>query len=147
MKPIVTWIVTADGGRVRVFENRGPGKGLVPVAGLTVEDAHLRTRDINADRPGRTASQGHVSAMEPPSDAAAQREQAFARAVAETLHQRFAGGAFSRLIIAAAPTALGHLRTALGPALDGAIVAEVHKDLTKVPLADLGAHFKDLLAM
>jgi protein required for attachment to host cells len=42
---------------------------------------------------------------------------------------------------------LGSLRRALGAALDSSIVAEVPKDLTKVPLAALGQHFDKLLAV
>jgi len=148
MKPTITWIVAADGGRARIFEHRGPGKGLVPIPGLSFEDAHLRTQDINTDRPGRTnSSQGRGSAMDPQTDAAEQRELAFAALVAATLKAKFGEHAFERLIIAADPTTLGSLRRALGAALDSSIVAEVPKDLTKVPLAALGQHFDKLLAV
>jgi protein required for attachment to host cells len=148
MKPTITWIVVADGGRARIFEHRGPGKGLMPVPGLSFEDAHLRTQDINADRAGRTHSaQGRGSAMDPPTDAAKQRELAFIETIAALLKTRLADGAFTRLIIAADPAALGNLRAALGPALDRTIVAEVPKNLTKVPLAELGPHFDKLLVV
>src|SRR5437870_3140521 len=70
MKPIITWVVVADGGKLRIFENRGPGKGLIPVQGLNREDVHLRDKDIEADRPGRSYSslgRGR-SSMEPQTD-------------------------------------------------------------------------------
>ena len=99
MKPTITWIVAADGGRARIFEHRGPGKGLVPIPGLSFEDAHLRTQDINTDRPGRTnSSEGRGSAMDPQTDAAEQRELAFASLVAATLKAKFGEHAFERLI-------------------------------------------------
>jgi len=149
MKPIVTWVVVADGGKLRIFENRGPGKGLIPVQGLNREDAHLRDRDIEADRPGRSASSmGHGrSAIEPHTDPVDYRETAFAKTVAETLEQKWSTGAYQRLIIAASPTALGNLRAALCSAVDKAIVAEVPKDLTHVPTPDIAQHFETMLAV
>ena len=87
MKPIVTWIVVADGGRMRIFENDGPGKGLAQVKGLAVEDEHLTDQDIEADRPGRSfASVGHGrSAIEPHTDPVEFRETAFAGRIADLL--------------------------------------------------------------
>jgi protein required for attachment to host cells len=148
MKPIVTWIVAADGGRVRVFENRGPGKGMLPVKGLNFEDAHLKGHEINADRAGRTSSaQGQGSAMTPPTDPVEQQEAAFARMVADVLKTRYQNGAFTRLIIAADPAALGNLRSALCEQVDRTVMAELHKDLTKIPLAEMPRHFEGLLAV
>ena len=63
------------------------------------------------------------------------------------MRQRFEEGGFDRLIIAADPTALGNLRGALDAELDKAIVAEVPKDLTNVPLPDLPRHFDGMLAV
>ncbi|MDR3474633.1 MAG: host attachment protein [Devosia sp.] len=149
MKPIVTWIVAADSGRVRVFENRGPGKGLVPVKGMTLEDPHQYARDTESDRLGRSyASVGHGrSAIEPRTPPAEHEEQAFAKRLADLLEAKWTEGAFNRLIIAAEPTALGNIRGALCEAVDKAVTAELHKDLTKLPLADLPRHFEGILAL
>ncbi len=149
MKSIVTWIVVADGGRMSVFENDGPGKGLTPVKGLHSEDQHLRDQDIEADRPGRSfASAGHArSAIEPHTDPVEYREAAFAHKVAEVLDARLAAGDYQRLIIAAAPTALGQLRSALSAPVSKAVVGELHKDLTKTPIAELPQHFDGLLVL
>lgn len=149
IKPVITWIVVADGARARAFENRGPGKGLAPIDGFAFEQEHLRDQDIEADRPGRSFSsvgQGR-SAIEPTTDPAAYREMGFAKRLARQLRQRFDQGGFDRLIIAADPTALGNLRSELDPELNKAIVAEVPRDLTKVPLADLPRHFDGMLAV
>jgi protein required for attachment to host cells len=148
MKPIVTWIVAADGGRVRVFENLGPGKGLLPVKGLNLEDAHLKGRELNADRAGRTSSaQGQGSAMTPSTDPVEHQEAAFARMVAEVLKTRYENGAFTRLIIAADPATLGNLRNALCEQVDRTVMAELPKDLTNIPLAAMPRHFASLLAV
>jgi protein required for attachment to host cells len=149
MKPTVTWIVVADGARARAFENRGPGKGLVPISGFNLDEPHLRDRDIEADKPGRAySSVGYGrSAMEPPTDPSDYREAIFARKLAGMLRARFENGAFDRLILAADPTALGNLREALNAELDKTIMAELPKDLTKVPLNDLPKHFDGMLAI
>jgi len=149
MKPTVTWIVVADGARARAFENRGPGKGLVPVGGFNFNEPHLRDRDIEADKPGRAfSSVGHGrSAIEPETDPSDYREAAFAKKLADQLRDRFENGAFDRLILAADPTALGNLRDALTAELDKTIMAELPKDLTRVPLGDLPKHFDGMLAI
>jgi protein required for attachment to host cells len=148
MKPTVTWIVAADGARVRVFEHLGPGKGLKPVSGLNLEDAHLRAKDINTDRPGRTSSStGQGSAMTPRTDPVDHEEETFVKMIADVLRVKKQAGAFDRLIIAADPSSLGTLRAALCDAVDKSVVAELPKDLTKVPLADMPKHLDGLIAV
>jgi protein required for attachment to host cells len=147
MKPIITWIVAADGSHCRIFEHRGPGKGLAPVTTLDYERARLRAQDIEADRPGRSFSsvgQGR-SAIEPHTDPVEHEEENFARKIAALLESKWGEHAFTRLVIAADPTTLGNIRSLLSPALDGTILAELHKDLTNVPLPDMGKHFEDIL--
>ena len=70
MKPVVTWVVVADGTQARVFENAGPGKGLHPVDGLRLEIEPLQASEIMADKPGRSFSSvgSGRSAMEYTSD-------------------------------------------------------------------------------
>ena len=48
-------------------------------------------------------------------------------------------GEFSSLILAAAPIALGELRRQMHEELKPAIVAEVDKDLTKMPVPQIAA--------
>ena len=56
MKPIVTWVLLADGAQAKVFEHGGPGKGLTPVRDLLFEEEPLQAREIMADKPGRSFS-------------------------------------------------------------------------------------------
>jgi len=55
--------------------------------------------------------------------------------------------AIERLIIAAAPTALGDLRPALTPAVREVVIAELPKDLTNLPTPQLEKHFAELLPL
>lgn len=150
MKPKVTWIVLADGDQAKVFENDGPGKGLTAVKDFAIDQAHLRARDIMADKPGRASAgpgPGAKSAMEYHTDPVEVRERRFVEHLADLLEAKRVDGRFARLVIAAAPNALGDLRPALTPALKKIVIAELPKDLIRVPLTELGEHFEDILAI
>ncbi|MBK8083720.1 MAG: host attachment protein [Devosia sp.] len=149
MKAKVTWVLVADGGQAKVFENLGPGKGLRAITDLKFEDEHLQARELVSDRPGRSfSSVGHGrSAMEPSSDPVAVRERRFVEHLAIVLAGKLAEGAFDRLIVAAAPTALGDLRPALSKPLREVIVLELPKDLTKLTTPDLEASLSQHLAI
>lgn len=150
MKPTVTWIVLADGDQAKVFENGGPGKGLTPVKDVNLEQDHLQARDIMADKPGRagnTKGPGSRSSMEYHTDPVEVRERRFVERLAEVLDERRAEGRFDRLVIAAAPNALGDLRPALSDALRETIIAELPKDLTNIPIPKLAVHFDGLIAI
>ena len=146
MKPIVTWVLVADGAYAQVFEHGGPGKGLTAIKELHFEQEPLRARDINSDRPGRHAGGGvgNRSGMEE-ADPVDVREQRFVKSVAEKLETMRQQGRFDRLIIAAAPSALGDLRPALSDQVKQTIMAELPKDLTNVPNGQLERHFEQLL--
>ncbi len=146
MKAIVTWVLVADGAQAQVFEHGGPGKGLIPVKGLHFEQEPLKAQDINSDRPGRNfgGGVGSRSGMEE-ADPVAIREERFVKGVAAELETMRHQGRFDRLIIAAAPTALGDIRPALSDGVRETIIAELPKDLTNVPKPQLVRHFEQLL--
>lgn len=150
MKPKTTWILIADGATAKVFEHSGPGKGLKVVEGMQFEQEPLQAREIMADRPGNSiGSQGarNSGGVEYSSDPVAVRERRFVENVAEELDKRLQTGAFQRLVVAAAPTALGDLRPAFTKGIKEAIVAELPKDLTNLPTPKLEAHFADILTL
>ncbi|MEQ1771430.1 MAG: host attachment protein [Devosia sp.] len=150
MKAKVTWVVVADGAQAKIFENDGPGKGLRALKDLNKEQEPLQAREIMADKPGRSASSGGAgarSAMEYHSDPVQVRERRFVEELAETLDRKHQQGAFDRLVIAAAPTALGDLRPALSAGVKSTIVAELPKDLTNLPLPKLAEHLDGILAV
>lgn len=147
MKPTVTWVLIADGAQARILEYSGPSKGLVQIEGLKFQDAHMKNREIMADRPGRAISSAGYgrSAMEQRTDPSDYRESEFLRSVAELLNQKCLEGAFRRLVVAAAPQALGELRRFLSPGTMEKVTAEISKDLTTVPILQLGKHFEGAL--
>jgi protein required for attachment to host cells len=149
MKPTVTWILLADGAQAKVFAHSGPGSGLTPIEELLFEEEPLRAQDIMADRPGRAFSSvgSGRSGYEYPTDPVKAREANFVKHVAEALERKYQQSAFSRLIIVAAPTALGDIRSALSKSVKQAVVAEEPKDLTNMPTAQLEKHFGAMLVM
>lgn len=148
MKAIVTWVLVADGAQAQVFEHGGPGKGLIPIKDLHFAQEPLKAQDINTDRPGRHSGGGlgSRSGLEQ-ADPVQIREERFVRSVAAELDVLRQQGRFDRLIIAAAPTALGDIRPALSDGVKQTIIAELPKDLTNVPNPQLARHFEQLLAI
>lgn len=149
MKPVRTWILVADGARARVLENTGPGKGISEVPGMEFADEALRNREIMSDRPGRSFESADQSrhAMEPPSDPKQMAETAFVKGLVELLDEKHREGAFDRLVMAAAPRALGDIRKALPKGLAGAVHGELAKDLTKVPNNEMEKHLGEVMAV
>ncbi len=149
MKATRTWIVVADGAEARFFENTGPGKGLTALGNGEMRGAHMATREVGSDRPGRVHDRMGPGrhAMAPRADWHAQQKQDFLEAVAARLDDGAAGKAFDRLILGAPAKALGTLRSALGREAASRVVGELTKDLTKVTSSELPEHLDDLLAL
>ena len=132
MKKTVTWVVVADGARARLFTNDGPGKGLTPIPNGDIAGDRTATRDINADRPGRTFDRSGESrhAKEPQSDPHRNVKRDFAHRVAARLDDGHKRHAFDRLVLVAPPQALGDLRACLDNGVRAKVSAELNKDLT-----------------
>ena len=68
----------------------------------------------------------------------------FARHIVAAMSEEWAKGIHDRIVIAAGPKLLGELRDALSKALQPHVAKELHKDLMKIPLHDLAAHFVEV---
>ncbi len=149
MKKTVTWVLIADGAQARVLQHTGPGKGLSPVDGLDFAIDPIQARDIMADRPGRShASNGAArSGMEPKTDPVEYRETQFVKSLAGMLDRQQQNGAYDRLVIAAAPIALGEIRKAMSAGVRKSVVAELDKDLTNLPTSQLSRHLDGILSV
>jgi protein required for attachment to host cells len=148
MKKTVTWVLIADGAQARVLENTGPGKGLKQVEGLDWSIEPLSAQDIVTDKPGRSHSSVGAgrSAIEPKTDPVAYRETEFVKSLAAMLDRQQQQGKFDRLVIAAAPIALGDIRKAMSAGVKKTVIAELNKDLTNLPTAQLDQHLEGILA-
>lgn len=148
MKATRTWILIADGARARILQNDGPGKGLHEVAGSVVHGDHASTHEIMSDREGRSHSSVGPgrSAIEAHSDPHRELKKKFAHRLAEALAHGLQQKAYDRLVIVAAPSALGDLRAALSDQVRAKVTGEIAKDLTKTPDSEVAGHLQDVLA-
>lgn len=149
MKSVRSWIVVADGAHARILENNGPGKGLTP---LTAEEANRKpkpSREIDADRPGRSHDRMGPGrhAMEPPSDAHRTEKRRFAENLAQRLNTAILQKRYDRLILVAPAKTLGDLRQALSKEAAACVQGELAKDLTPIADRDLAAHLNDVIAL
>ncbi len=149
MKPITTWILIANGARARILEHKALGSGITALEGMEYSQQSLSSSQIMADKPGRAFSTAGTarSAMQPSTDPVAKREADFAHNLAEILNDKFSIKAFDRLAIFAAPKAMGDIREALSENIKTAIIAEIAKDLTKVPNDKIAKHLEDVMVV
>jgi protein required for attachment to host cells len=147
MKPTRTWILIADGARARILQNDGPGKGLQALQDRVWHGDHAATHELMSDRTGRSFSSVGPgrSAIEPHTDPHRQLKRNFAHRLADALAEALRDRVYDRLILVAAPSALGDLRAALSAEVRAKVIAEVAKDLTKIPDAAVAEHLKDVL--
>lgn len=149
MKPVKTWIVVADAAKTRIYLNDGPGHGLSELPGKQRNTDVKESREINADRPGRTFDSGGQGrhAMEPPTDPKRHEKAEIAKDLIDMLSDAHKRRAFDRLILIAPPTMLGDLRGAMPKELGGAVHGELPKDLTRADKRELEQHVADMIAL
>ncbi|MDX2087158.1 MAG: host attachment protein [Kofleriaceae bacterium] len=148
MLPERAWVLVADGGRARVLDVVDRPRKVTLVSEFDRADHHLPSRLMGDDRPGRVhESHGAARhAMEPRSDPHREGERRFAVHLAEMLDEGRAQARFDKLIIVVPPVMLGDVRKALSARVRGTVVAEIGKDLTRLPEADVVRHLEADLA-
>ncbi|KAB2919822.1 MAG: host attachment protein [Hyphomicrobiaceae bacterium] len=144
MKPHRTWILVADAARARILESGGPGQALQEVKGGQFHGDHAPTHEIMSDRTGRSqrSTSPTRSAIEARSDPHRELKRQFAHSLADAMADALKQQSYDRLVIVAPPVTLGDLRAALSEQVLAKVVAEVAKDLTKTPDAQLAGHLK-----
>ncbi len=149
MKPIVTWILIANGARARILEHKGMSGGVNAIKDMEFSQESLSSSQIMADKPGRAFSTAGTSrsAMEPKTDPVAKREADFAHELAQVINDKFSNKTFARLVIFAAPKTMGDIRDTLNETTKTAIIAEIPKDLTKVPNDEIAKHLEDVMVI
>jgi len=141
MKPIRTYILVADGTRAHILLSEGRGRPLIEVSGSEQKLDLKSDREMSAERPGRVHESANVERHAIERDDLHRREkERFAQSLAAGLDRRLADGEYDRLIVAAAPETLGVIRSSLSEKVRAVVMAEVAKDLTKLPNAQVKAH-------
>lgn len=144
-KRLVTWFVIADGSRARIVTSPSEKAAWHVVAAYECDEAHVPARDIMSDRPGRAQESAYSGnhAIEPRQDAHRARKEAFIRHLADALREANGRAAFDALVLYADPRSLAALRDAIDEETRAKVKRMVAKDLTKVPLAELGPHLAE----
>lgn len=142
------WVVVADGARARIFRANGDTHRFEPVLEELYEPARLKGSELLADRPGRTFDSSHDKgrhAMEPDTDPKRVEKEKFAYRLAALLEDALNREEYRELVLAAAPRMLGDLREALSARVRERVVAELDKDLTPLPQAELEERLRPVI--
>ena len=143
IKKTVTWILVADGTQAVIYQNDGPGKGIHRATKTDFSfELPSKVDDIASDQEGRAANpggKGH-NALGPRTDPRRHLESEFLRSVAVVLEKAAQDKNFDRLILVAAPRALGELRNLLPPHAKSLVARELDKDLVHLSAQDLATH-------
>lgn len=145
-----TWYVVADGGRARIVQKRDRQgdrqQAFDTIQELVSANIHRPTHELGAERPGRTHESATTArhAVQPRQDLHQAEKQNFVHEVAAVLNEAGTRDEFDALVLVAPAHALGDLRQALDAPTQRKITAQLQKDLTKVPNADLAEHLADL---
>lgn len=148
-----TWIIAANAGRARIFEESDAAKPLKELEDMVNNGARLRTQESETDKLGPTSaagsghnigggqgggSQHNAKAGAPnklyqPAHTPAELEaEQFARDISKYLVDAHQEGRFDSIVLAASPQFLGALRTLLDPHIKPLIKHELNKDYTHV---------------
>lgn len=123
MKPVVTLYLLVNDENYRLIHTHEEG-----LAEITHTKAEMHGTHV------------HRVAGHSPKEGA--ERIAVAKLAAKALAAEWAHGTYDRIVLSAGPKVLGEIRHDLPKALHDHIVAELHKDLVKIPLHDLPSHFK-----
>ena len=132
------WVVVCDGRKALILENEGDE--LFP--NLRMKEMHEqenpRTNQQGTDRPGKVheSANSSRSAMEE-TDWHDQAEREFCAQMAARLDKAVQQQEAVKLIMVAAPRALGMIREKYTTALESAIAEEIPKDYVNLPIYDI----------
>lgn len=119
-------VAVVDGQKLSLFRNGGDGSHPKLEA--------LSTPTVSTDN--KSGGVGHSSSAANPDDST-QDEDGFVAGVAELLNRQAVSGDLTKVVVIAAPKALGEIRKHYHAKLKDALVGEISKDLTGQTSADI----------
>jgi len=144
-----TWVLVAHRGGARVFENKGPGKGLNLVDEFENPAGKLKNREIDSDKQGRSFDSRGAGrhAYQPEQLPTEHVAEQFAKHLSIVLDDARNHKRYSRLVLVAEPRFLGNLRAALNTQTASLVSATVDKDLATTEARDLPRYLETVLAV
>jgi len=135
-------VFVGDGRKALFLRNIGDAQAPNLAAETVLADENPPTHEQGTDRPGRTFKRAHTnrrSSMEP-TDWHELEKHRFAGRVASAIENLVRAEKVKAIIIVAPPRTLSDLRQAFHADVKKRIIAEVEKDLTRHPVADIEEH-------
>jgi protein required for attachment to host cells len=131
-------VVVCDGRKALLLENIGDEKFLNLHTRRVLEHDNPATHLQGASAPGRVhQSSGTARSAVEQTDWHIEAERQFLRVLEEELAAAVANAPAKRLLVVAAPRALGMLRPFYSPAVRHAISAEIDMDWVKMPIPEI----------
>ena len=131
-------VLVGDGQKALFLRNKGSAQRLRLVVEQVLERDNPPTREQGTDRPGRSnASVGVARSAMEETDWHEIAEERFAGELAEVLYRHAHANLFEKLVIIAPPNVLGNLRKVLHPQVTARVAAEIPKELTSHPVAEI----------
>lgn len=130
-------VAVADGRKLLLLHNEGDDTypNLQVIA--KEEQNNPPNREHATDRPGRFKDFGSGRSAAGETDFHQQEEDRFAAMVAERLYKQAHSGQFDKLVLVAPPRLIGRLRDSLHKEVRDRLVAQISKDLTNHPPAEI----------
>ena len=131
-------LLVGDGQKALFLRNKGNAKRVDLVVERILARDNPPTREQGTDRPGRSSTSFGVarSAMEE-ADWHYLAKERFAGELADALYRHAHANLFDKLVIIAPPKILGNLRKAFHPEVAERVAAEIPKELTSHPVAEI----------
>lgn len=145
MRVLSTDLVALLDGQRLVLARNMAGNGDVSLAIIeSIATKNPPSHMLGRDRPGRTLDgAGDRRTGYAQMDPHEVNEARFVEDAVHTITQRYEQGGYSRVILAAAPKALGILRSQLAQSPRAFPVIEVSKNYTKTPIAEVSRLLAD----
>jgi protein required for attachment to host cells len=131
-------VLVGDGRKALFMRNKGSAQRPQLVVEQILERDNPPTREQGTDRPGRSSASVGVarSAMEE-TDWHNIAEERFAGELADALYRHTQANSFEKLVVIAPPKILGNLRKAFHTEVAERVAAEIPKELTSHPIAEI----------
>ena len=142
--PHDAFVFVGDGRKALFLRNHGDEKFLFLKTEQVFTDDNPPTHEQGTERPGRafkSAATTQRSAVEE-TDWHHIEEHAFAGRVAEALERVVRDRQVKALVVIAPPRTLADLRQAFHADVKARVIAELNKDLTKMPLIEIEQHLQ-----
>lgn len=117
-------VVVADGEGARFFRNSGQDSKIQLSAGEEFKPSNLLNEGPAGTRPKESSKQET-------------NEATFAKQLANELNHRAHSGNFAALVLIADPQTLGQIRPVLHKDVQGRLISEIGKSLTKASITDI----------